>query len=231
MRRVHDRRQGIYTIGIAARLLGLHEHTLRFYEDEGLIQPQRDPKSNRRLYSEQDLQWIQCIRELIHHAGLTAKGIRRLLDLVPCWQIKHCPEEQWRTCAPNLNIPNMAMPADVAVSLTGAEAESKKRVRRRKKRKETKPLEVELIYGVREFGAIMPCMKCVKAERLLRKIAQRLGGKINIIKREVDSPDVERYGIVLTPAIVINGEMVAMDSVPSESELERFIRERLASAG
>lgn len=87
----------VYTIGIAADLLGVHPRTLRLYEQSGLLRPAR--RNNRRLYSENDIRWVQCIRYLIHKKGLNQEGLRRLLGLVPCWELKNCPEEERNKCS------------------------------------------------------------------------------------------------------------------------------------
>lgn len=87
----------VYTIGIAADLLGVHPRTLRLYEHAGLLRPAR--KNNRRLYSENDIKWVQCIRYLIHQKGLNQEGLRRLLGLVPCWELKDCPEDEKVQCS------------------------------------------------------------------------------------------------------------------------------------
>lgn len=87
----------IYPIGVTAELLNLHPRTLRLYEKGGLIKPFR--RGNRRLFSNNDLKWVRCLRELIHKEGISIAGIKRLLDLVPCWEIKGCPEETRRNCS------------------------------------------------------------------------------------------------------------------------------------
>ena len=86
----------VYTIGTAAEILGVHPRTLRLYEDGGLIRPAR--KNNRRFYSASDLRWISCVRYLIHEKGLNQEGLRRLLALIPCWEIKSCPDEAKAQC-------------------------------------------------------------------------------------------------------------------------------------
>jgi MerR family transcriptional regulator/heat shock protein HspR len=92
-----DEGRPVYTIGTAAEILGIHPRTLRLYEDGGLIRPAR--KNNRRFYSANDLQWISCIRYLIHENGLNQEGLRRLLALIPCWEIKNCSEAGRAGCA------------------------------------------------------------------------------------------------------------------------------------
>ena len=52
-----------YSIGDFARLTGLTAHTLRYYEKEGLLEPER--KSNgQRFYRERDLEWVTFIKRL-----------------------------------------------------------------------------------------------------------------------------------------------------------------------
>lgn len=91
-----DEGRPVYTIGTAAELLGVHPRTLRLYEDGGLIRPAR--KNNRRFYSVNDLKWISCVRYMIHEKGLNQEGLRRLLALVPCWNIKGCQQEAKVNC-------------------------------------------------------------------------------------------------------------------------------------
>lgn len=86
----------VYTISTAAELLGVHPRTLRLYEDGGLLYPAR--KNNRRFYSTNDLKWIRCIRYLIHKKGLNQEGLRRLLALIPCWEIMGCSPEAQANC-------------------------------------------------------------------------------------------------------------------------------------
>ena len=52
--------KGVYPIGIAADLLQVHPRTLRIYEQENLIKPER--RNGRRYYSEEDMEYIRCIR-------------------------------------------------------------------------------------------------------------------------------------------------------------------------
>jgi MerR family transcriptional regulator/heat shock protein HspR len=91
-----DEGRPVYTIGTAAEILGVHPRTLRLYEDGGLIRPAR--KNNRRFYSTSDLQWISCIRYLIHEKGLNQEGLRRLLALIPCWEMRGCSDQDQASC-------------------------------------------------------------------------------------------------------------------------------------
>ena len=87
----------VYSISVAAELLNVHPRTLRLYEKHGLIAPKR--RGNRRFFSNSDLRWIRCLREMIHEEGLSISGIRILLTLIPCWQIKGCSERERENCS------------------------------------------------------------------------------------------------------------------------------------
>ena len=86
-----------YPIGVAAQVLGVHPRTLRLYEAAGLVRPKR--RGIQRLFSNNDLRWIQCIRRMIHDEGIGIAGIKRLLALAPCWEIVQCPAEVRATCS------------------------------------------------------------------------------------------------------------------------------------
>jgi MerR family transcriptional regulator/heat shock protein HspR len=89
-------KERVYPIGIAAELLGVHPRTLRIYEDVGLLTPRR--RRGRRYYAEDDLKWLECIRHLIHEDKISVEGLRRLLRLQDCWQIRGCGRRQRARC-------------------------------------------------------------------------------------------------------------------------------------
>ena len=59
-----------FVISVAARLLGVHPQTLRYYERAGLIQPSRS-RGNIRLYSARDIERAQQIKRLIEDLAST----------------------------------------------------------------------------------------------------------------------------------------------------------------
>lgn len=70
----------IFTLSVAADLLGLHPRTLRIYEEKHLVVPARTD-GNRRRYSQNDIQRFQAIRRLTM-GGVNLEGVRIILDLV-----------------------------------------------------------------------------------------------------------------------------------------------------
>jgi MerR family transcriptional regulator/heat shock protein HspR len=87
----------LYPIGVVAELVGTTDQTLRLYEKHGLLKPAR--RNKNRFYSENDIKWLMCIRELIHQKKISIEGIKRLLNYAPCWEITECSEERKATCS------------------------------------------------------------------------------------------------------------------------------------
>jgi len=69
----------IFTLSVAADLLGLHPRTLRIYEEKGLVVPARTG-GNRRRYSQNDITRFQTIRQLTR-GGVNLEGVRIILDM------------------------------------------------------------------------------------------------------------------------------------------------------
>lgn len=66
-------------IGEMVKKTGLSANTLRYYEKKGLIRVQRD-QYGRRVYSEQDIAWVQFIQRL-KETGMLLRDIRRYSEL------------------------------------------------------------------------------------------------------------------------------------------------------
>lgn len=98
-----ESKKALYPIGIVAELLAVHPRTLRIYEQEGLIRPAR--RGGKRFYSNNDLQWLRCLRKLLTEDGLNIAGIKKLLTIAPCWEIRDCKEEVRKECPAILNFP------------------------------------------------------------------------------------------------------------------------------
>ncbi|MBI5213851.1 MAG: MerR family transcriptional regulator [Nitrospirae bacterium] len=86
----------LYPIGIVAELIGITDQTLRLYEKHGLMKPAR--RNKNRYYSENDIKWLSCIRDLIHEKKISIEGIKKLLEYAPCWEITECSEDVRNKC-------------------------------------------------------------------------------------------------------------------------------------
>ena len=67
-----------YVISIAAQILGVHPQTLRLYEREGLVEPQRSG-GKIRLYSERDIDRVRSIMRLTNDLGVNLAGAEAIL--------------------------------------------------------------------------------------------------------------------------------------------------------
>lgn len=70
-----------YVISIAARMIGVQTHTLRYYERVGVVQPARS-QGNIRLYSEQDIERLRQIKTLMDDLGVNLAGVEVILRLL-----------------------------------------------------------------------------------------------------------------------------------------------------
>jgi len=69
-----------YVISVAARILGVHTHTLRYYERKGIIEPSRS-QGNIRLYSRKDIDQLRCMKTLINDLGVNPSGAEVILRM------------------------------------------------------------------------------------------------------------------------------------------------------
>lgn len=69
-----------YVISVAARMLGVHAQTLRYYERAGMIEPSRSA-GNRRLYSMGDIDRLRRIKTLINDLGVNLAGVEVIMGM------------------------------------------------------------------------------------------------------------------------------------------------------
>jgi MerR family transcriptional regulator/heat shock protein HspR len=69
----------VYGIGAASRLSGLPIYTLRWIESHGLVRPRRT-QGKHRLFSEEDIERIETIRELMREK-VNLAGIQVILRM------------------------------------------------------------------------------------------------------------------------------------------------------
>ncbi len=69
-----------YVISVAAKLLGMHVQTLRYYERVGLLAPSRS-QGNIRLYSERDVARLREVRRLMGDLGVNLAGAEVVIKM------------------------------------------------------------------------------------------------------------------------------------------------------
>ena len=70
-----------YVISVAARMIGIEAHTLRYYERLGLVEPERS-SGNIRLYSEEDVERLRYVKALMSDCGVNLAGVEVALRLM-----------------------------------------------------------------------------------------------------------------------------------------------------
>jgi MerR family transcriptional regulator/heat shock protein HspR len=63
-----------YVISVAARMVGMHAQSLRYYERAGLVTPSRS-SGQRRLYSQADIARLREAQRLISDLGVNLAGV------------------------------------------------------------------------------------------------------------------------------------------------------------
>jgi len=75
-----DHEEPAFIISVAARMLGVHAQTLRYYERAGVVAPSRS-RGRIRLYSRADLDRIRQIQRLIEELGVNLAGAEIIIDM------------------------------------------------------------------------------------------------------------------------------------------------------
>ena len=74
----HD--EPVFQISVVARMVGVHQQTLRSYERLGLVEPARS-NGNQRLYSQRDVEVLHRLRQYINDLGVNLAGAEVLMRL------------------------------------------------------------------------------------------------------------------------------------------------------
>jgi DNA-binding transcriptional MerR regulator len=68
------------TVSEAAEQVGLTTYTLRWYEQEGLVEPVGRDSAGRRRYTQQDLDWLILLTRL-RRTGMPVRDMRQYAEL------------------------------------------------------------------------------------------------------------------------------------------------------
>ncbi len=66
------------------------------------------------------------------------------------------------------------------------------------------------------------CAKCARLEELARQAASELGIDADIVKVK-DINDIMNYGVMITPALVVDGEVKVAGKVPSLEDVKKIL--------
>jgi thioredoxin family protein len=83
------------------------------------------------------------------------------------------------------------------------------------------------MLNIKIFGSTPPCAKCKELEKKARTAASNFPGQVEVTKYDALSEEGDKYGILLTPAIVMGDTAIATGKILSEAEIETKIRQHL----
>lgn len=66
------------------------------------------------------------------------------------------------------------------------------------------------------------CSKCKKAKEIIEKVLKQTGVEAEVVKVE-DIEKILSYGVMVTPAIVIDGDVKLAGKVPDEKDVRKWI--------
>ena len=69
-----------YTVKEVAQIMKISAHTIRYYDNEGLIPFVSRTQSNARMFSEYDLSWIRTVH-CLRATNLSINDIKKYIDL------------------------------------------------------------------------------------------------------------------------------------------------------
>ena len=107
-----------YIISVAASIIGIEAHTLRYYERLGLVQPGRS-SGNIRLYSEEDIDRLRQVKALMSDCGVNLAGVEVALKLMQ--RMKEMQDQMEEMESKLMEIAEDTMEDDVEDSVEDAE--------------------------------------------------------------------------------------------------------------
>ena len=67
------------------------------------------------------------------------------------------------------------------------------------------------------------CPKCKATEKVVRRVVEELGKDVEVVKVE-DLQEIVDRGVMMTPAIVVDGEVKIVGHIPSIDEVKKIIK-------
>jgi small redox-active disulfide protein 2 len=68
------------------------------------------------------------------------------------------------------------------------------------------------------------CSKCNKTKEVVEKVLKSTGVEAEVVKVE-DIETILKYGVMITPAVVIDGDVKIVGKVPDEKEIKKWVTE------
>jgi len=66
------------------------------------------------------------------------------------------------------------------------------------------------------------CAKCKKTKEAIEKVLKENGKEAEVVKVE-DFETILNYGVMITPAVVVDGEVKIAGKVPTEEDIKEWV--------
>ena len=66
------------------------------------------------------------------------------------------------------------------------------------------------------------CPKCIELAKRSQEAAQSVGGDIEV-EKVTDLKQIMSFGVIMTPALVVDGQVKVIGKVPSVDEIKKMI--------
>lgn len=83
------------------------------------------------------------------------------------------------------------------------------------------------MISVKVFGTTPPCARCKEVTKRALKVSEKYPGQVEVNKFDALSAEGDKYGIMMTPTIVINDKVVSVAKVPTEGDIEKMIKKAM----
>jgi len=67
------------------------------------------------------------------------------------------------------------------------------------------------------------CPKCKATEKIVKQVVDELGKDAEVVKVE-DLQEIVNRGVMMTPAVVVDGEVKIVGHVPSVDEIKKLLK-------
>jgi small redox-active disulfide protein 2 len=67
------------------------------------------------------------------------------------------------------------------------------------------------------------CPKCVELAKRTQEAAQAAGGNVEV-EKVTDLKEIMSFGVMMTPALVVDGQVKVVGKVPSVDEIKKLIQ-------
>jgi len=80
---------------------------------------------------------------------------------------------------------------------------------------------------VKVFGTKPPCARCKEVTKRASRVAEKYQGTVSVTHYDALSEEGDKYGIMMTPTLVINDKVVSVGKVPNEEDIEKMVKQEM----